>query len=79
MFRRRDIVIGGMIAAAAAAAVALWYTSRPVAPNTPPLHFADVTETAGIAFRHFNGATGKKLLPETMGSGVAIIDYDRHR
>src|ERR1700722_11412029 len=42
----------------------------------PPVRFTDVTEAAGIRFRHFNGATGKKLLPETMGAGVAILDFD---
>ena len=35
-----------------------------------------VTEDAGIAFVHTNGAAGEKLLPETMGSGVAFLDYD---
>jgi hypothetical protein len=42
----------------------------------PALRFTDVTEAAGIHFRHFNGAAGRKLLPETMGSGVAVLDYD---
>lgn len=38
--------------------------------------FKDVTSEAGIDFVHNNGATGKKYLPETMGSGGAFIDYD---
>jgi hypothetical protein len=42
----------------------------------PKVTFTDVTKQAGIRFRHVNGAFGKKLLPETMGSGVAVIDYD---
>ncbi|HEV8061625.1 MAG TPA: CRTAC1 family protein [Gemmataceae bacterium] len=42
----------------------------------PSVRFTDVTEAAGIRFRHFNGATGKKLLPETMGAGVAVLDFD---
>jgi hypothetical protein len=37
---------------------------------------AEVTESAGIDFRHNNGAYGGKLLPETMGSGCAFLDYD---
>src|SRR5436190_5673629 len=44
--------------------------------ETPIARFTDVTATAGIQFRHFNGADGMKLLPETMGSGVAVLDYD---
>ena len=38
--------------------------------------FTDVTKQAGIRFVHNNGAFGKKYLPETMGSGVAFLDYD---
>jgi hypothetical protein len=38
--------------------------------------FVDVTSQAGIQFRHNNGAQGKKLLPETLGSGCAFLDYD---
>ncbi|MGB0035861.1 MAG: CRTAC1 family protein [Candidatus Acidiferrales bacterium] len=40
------------------------------------VHFEDITRAAGIHFVHNNGAFGKKWLPETMGSGVAFIDYD---
>lgn len=38
--------------------------------------FADVTAKAGINFRHNSGAYGAKLLPETLGSGCAFLDYD---
>ncbi|HYL61260.1 MAG TPA: CRTAC1 family protein [Candidatus Methylomirabilis sp.] len=38
--------------------------------------FRDVTQQAGIRFVHDNGAFGKKYLPETLGPGVAFIDYD---
>ena len=38
--------------------------------------FADVTSNAGIRFRHNSGAYGGKLLPETLGSGCAFLDYD---
>ena len=50
--------------------------SRQAIP-VPSVKFADVTKASGVDFTHVNGATGKKLLPETMGSGVAVIDYDR--
>ena len=40
------------------------------------IHFEDITHAAGIRFTHNTGAFGKKWLPETMGSGVAFIDYD---
>jgi hypothetical protein len=41
-----------------------------------PIEFTDVTEQAGIHFKHNSGAFGKKYLPETMGSGVCFLDYD---
>jgi len=36
----------------------------------------DVTNAAGVQFRHNSGAYGGKLLPETLGSGCAFLDYD---
>jgi enediyne biosynthesis protein E4 len=38
--------------------------------------FTDVTNQAGIHFRHCNGATGRKYLVETMGPGCAFFDYN---
>jgi hypothetical protein len=46
------------------------------AREVPAITFTDVTATSGVRFRHTNGLSGHKLLPETMGGGVAIIDYD---
>ncbi|VTS01682.1 CRTAC1 family protein [Tuwongella immobilis] len=42
----------------------------------PKIRWTDITESSGIRFRHTNGAQGQKLLPETMGSGVAVLDFD---
>ena len=47
-----------------------------MAPGDPTFQFTDVTAAAGIRFKHNNGAFGKKYLPETLGSGVAFLDYD---
>jgi hypothetical protein len=41
-----------------------------------PFHLIDVTAAAGIQFQHNSGAYGSKLLPETLGSGCAFLDYD---
>jgi hypothetical protein len=41
-----------------------------------PITFTDITAQAGIHFKHNNGAFGAKYLPETMGSGVCVLDYD---
>lgn len=53
-------------------------TAEP-APTPRPsgaVKFVDGTQAAGIRFRHHSGAFGKKYLPETMGSGVCVLDYD---
>jgi enediyne biosynthesis protein E4 len=44
----------------------------------PPLGFrlTNVTRPAGLQFQHNSGAYGGKLLPETLGSGCAFLDYD---
>ncbi|MHB8861422.1 MAG: CRTAC1 family protein [Pirellulaceae bacterium] len=42
----------------------------------PHVSFTDMTQSAGITFVHEHGAAGEKLLPETMGSGCALFDYD---
>jgi hypothetical protein len=78
------LVLGIPVVAAAVVAAAWWYLSTPeptpVAPPSasfiPKVQFRNVTEKVGINFRHVNGAFGKKLLPETMGGGVAVLDYN---
>ena len=62
----------------AAAALAATLTVSPSAQRatTPGLAFTDVTAAAGVTFRHNSGAFGQKLLPETMGSGVVVLDVD---
>lgn len=40
------------------------------------LTFTDVTTRAGIRFTHTSGAFGQKYLPETMGAGVVVFDYN---
>jgi hypothetical protein len=49
--------------------------SRPQA-DIPAAKFTDITRESGVTFTHVNGAYGEKLLPETMGGGVAFFDYD---
>jgi hypothetical protein len=49
-----------------------------LAAPAPSLGFAltDITTAAGLDFHHNSGAYGGKLLPETLGSGCAFLDYD---
>ena len=39
--------------------------------------FSEITETSGIGFRHQAAKTSQKYLIETMGAGVAVLDYDQ--
>ncbi|MDQ2980110.1 MAG: CRTAC1 family protein [Acidobacteriota bacterium] len=54
---------------------------RPAARTPPPLpapvlRFEDRTDAVGVRFLHVNGARGQKWMPETMGGGVGVLDYD---
>ncbi len=50
--------------------------ARAAAVAPPRMRFTDFTRASGIDFVHHNGAYGEKLLPETMGGGVAVLDID---
>jgi hypothetical protein len=50
-------------------------SSAPTAAKDIP-KFVDITEKVGIHFQHHAYPTSKKYLLETMGSGVALFDYD---
>lgn len=68
---RRDFLVGLM---------ALPITSATSQTHAEPglgFRLTDVTAQAGIHFHHNSGAYGGKLLPETLGSGCAFLDYDR--
>src|SRR5437879_875229 len=47
-------------------------------PARPPEIFADVTAKTGIEFTYRNGEEADQYtMVETLGGGVALIDYDR--
>jgi hypothetical protein len=50
----------------------------PATPNSSSTSgkFSDVTQKLGIHFKHEASLTSKKYLLSTMGSGVALFDYD---
>jgi len=41
-----------------------------------PEWFTEAAETSGLRFAHFNGMSGDLLMPEILGPGVALFDYD---
>lgn len=46
------------------------------APVAKGVTFADVTAASGVKFTHNSGRAGKKYMPESLGSGVAVLDAD---
>src|SRR5947209_4535670 len=68
--------LGGILIGVLLAGIVLLGRPRRHEPAWPRVRFEDITERAGIRFVHTSGASGRKLLPETMGSGVAVLDYD---
>jgi hypothetical protein len=41
-----------------------------------PVQFVNAAAGAGVSFRHENGASSEKYMPETMAGGALIFDYD---
>jgi hypothetical protein len=50
--------------------------TTPVRPADAPAWFVDVAASAGIAFRHINGASPDRHLHEIMSGGGLFFDYD---
>jgi hypothetical protein len=48
----------------------------PDQPKPIPGKFTDVTTALGLHFQYMSSHTAKHYLPETMGAGVALFDYD---
>ena len=73
--KRRDF-----LASACGAGFAAWASPFEGFANpggvAPGFQLVDVSAQAGIHFQHNSGAYGGKLLPETLGSGCAFLDYD---
>ena len=49
----------------------------PTGDDAPLVRFSEIAKESGLTFVHTNGAYGDKLLPETMGGGVACFDCDQ--
>jgi len=87
--KRRTLFLLATLLVAASIGVLAWWSK--IAPSSPeePLHekpaeeptpgspwFEDIAAASGITFRHFDSTTPKHYIQETMGSGIAWIDYD---
>jgi hypothetical protein len=73
---RRSFLRGlGGVVSLSALPLDLWSAAFQTSTN-PGFRLVDVTHSAHIDFQHNSGAYGGKLLPETLGSGCAFLDYD---
>jgi len=62
-----------LIFCAAAAA----FSQEPTKSDSVPIaKFSDITDRIGVKFRYLSSHTTRKYLPETMGAGAALFDYD---
>jgi enediyne biosynthesis protein E4 len=73
--KRRDFLWNACAAGIAAGFAPARIFAEPI--GDPGFHLTNVTAAAGIQFQHNSGAYGGKLLPETLGSGCAFLDYDQ--
>jgi enediyne biosynthesis protein E4 len=71
---RRDFLFTSLGAGLSAIATPHHIVASPA--SNLGFRLTDVTASAGIRFHHNSGAYGGKLLPETLGSGCAFLDYD---
>jgi enediyne biosynthesis protein E4 len=76
--RRRDFLASACGAGLAAWASPFAAIASPASDpgSGPGFQLVDVTSQTGIRFQHNSGAYGGKLLPETLGSGCAFLDFD---
>src|SRR5262245_7304056 len=47
-----------------------------VQPQEVSIRFVNIANDAKITFKHENGATPQKYMPETMAGGSIILDYN---
>lgn len=69
---RRDIFMAGL--ALGCFSPAKGVVTKASAQETPV--FREIASEVDLNFHHFNGATGEFYMPEIMGPGVALFDYD---
>jgi enediyne biosynthesis protein E4 len=49
---------------------------RGASGSSGPVWFRDATEEVGLDFRHEAGPVGRYFMPQIMGSGAAVLDFD---
>src|SRR5262245_52508651 len=68
----RNVVALAILALLGASLVTVHGTPQ----QEPSVQFVSITPEAKITFKHENGATPEKYMPETMSGGSIILDYN---
>jgi len=71
------VVLGGAAGCGRQRGVGARAATAAVSAPATSVRFVDVAASLGVRFKHENGAAGRYLFPETMGSGCGVLDYDR--
>src|ERR1700752_3561001 len=71
----KRLVLRMMLAIIAGVAPTFALLATAQEPALGPI-FREVSDQSGLRFRHYNGMTGKLFLPEIMGAGGALFDFD---
>lgn len=66
-----------LLLASALAAMSPGCRSNHASTTSPEVPFSDVTQAAGIRFRHEHGGQSPLSILETAGAGCAFLDYDQ--
>ena len=64
------VVAGGLLTLCVLIAPGLWRA------RSGPIELCEVTRHTGIAWRHTDGASGRRYIVETVTAGLATFDYD---
>jgi hypothetical protein len=70
------VLLAAAVVLTAAAPAPAPKVAAPQGTASKGIIFKDVTAASGIKFTHNSGRAGKKLMPETLGSGVVLFDAD---
>jgi len=79
---KKPLIFGLLLLCFLASGVFALIFNRPISLNSPeqvpenPPWFVDVTEELGIHFIHEAGPVGTYFMPQQVGSGAALFDFD---
>src|ERR1700761_6699913 len=74
--RTQHVRLHILLLACLPAGVCVFSFSASTSSDTVSGKFVDITEKSGVRFLHRSSPTSRKYLPETMGAGVALFDFD---